>query len=537
MKARERRVHPWVSVAVAALVVAGIALRVWTLASPLGEADADEAVVGLMAADMLDGHFEAFFWDQEYGGVHEAVVVAGLLGLGLPEVAAVKLTPMLFFAAAALLLWRIGRRLAGDDDADDCETAGRLAGALFWAGSAGAVWMSTKERGFYGATLVFGLLVVLLTLRLAEPRRPRERVGGTARDALLLGLAAGGGWHASPQAGYLILPAVGWLAVDAARRRVPAHLLRAVPWVIGGTVLGALPWIVTNLRTGFASLEPPAGFPHSSYADRLDLFFDRGAPMALGARSPVFPPFGLSPGGRALLLVLVAAVVVTVVGLVRRRRRRGGLGRWWIVLTGLAAYPFVFALFPTSVTIADVRYVCLLIPFLALLAGWGLARARPVVAVAGVAALLGGAVVATAETIETSDTPGLWDIGAGDLDPLLAALEREGVERLYADYWIAHRVTYQTGEDVIAAPFDSVRFLPYERAVRGAPAAPYAVFREAANKAILTAYLEANEIAYRQVEAGIYTIYFPAERVLPEQVSLAWAAERVRHGLDLHLET
>ena len=56
---------------VLALVVAGIVLRVWVLASSLGQLDSDEAVVGLMANAIRHGHLSTYYWGQNYGGTIE----------------------------------------------------------------------------------------------------------------------------------------------------------------------------------------------------------------------------------------------------------------------------------------------------------------------------------------------------------------------------------------------------------------------------------------------------------------------------------
>ncbi len=78
---------------------------------------------------------------------------------------------------AAVLVWRIGRRLIDD-------RAGIVAAVIVWVWPALTIQWSTKARGFYGAIEVFGLLMLLGALRLAE--RPDSRV-----DWLVFGAAAG----------------------------------------------------------------------------------------------------------------------------------------------------------------------------------------------------------------------------------------------------------------------------------------------------------------------------------------------------------
>src|SRR5436305_1713727 len=56
---------------------------------------------------------------------------------------------------------------------------------------------------------------------------------------------------------------------------------------------------------------------------------------------------------------------------------------------------------------------------------------------------------------------GLFDRAPGDLHPLVAELRHGGTRRLYADYWVAQRVTLETDEKIVAAPVSNVRYQPY----------------------------------------------------------------------------
>src|SRR5687767_7832504 len=58
------RAHRVLSLVLAVAIVAGLALRIWVLTTPLGTLDADEAVWGLMARHALDGELSTFYWGQ-----------------------------------------------------------------------------------------------------------------------------------------------------------------------------------------------------------------------------------------------------------------------------------------------------------------------------------------------------------------------------------------------------------------------------------------------------------------------------------------
>ena len=242
-----RGVPAWV---VAAVVLTAIALRAWILASPIGRADADEAVVGLMARSFLDGHFTVFFWAQSYGGSIEPALVAALFAVGGTSTIALKIVPMLLSGAAAVLVWRVGRRTVGEPSAT-------AAGLLFLVYPPAFLWWSTKERGFYWVALVLGLAVLLAALRIRDAA-PDPR----AADVVALGFFAGLAWWTTPQSMYLVAPVLGWLV--ARHHRSWRKCWPAVP----AACLGALPWLEWNLRRGFPSLDEPSPWVTSTYPDR-----------------------------------------------------------------------------------------------------------------------------------------------------------------------------------------------------------------------------------------------------------------------------
>src|SRR6266550_8927396 len=113
------------AIALAVVGVAGIVLRVWIYRGVLGIPTADEALVGLWAIHASHGDFTTFFWGLHYGGTQEALLSVPLFLLFGPSWLALKIVPLLLYALAALLVWRVGRRAIG-------ERAGAVAGALFW---------------------------------------------------------------------------------------------------------------------------------------------------------------------------------------------------------------------------------------------------------------------------------------------------------------------------------------------------------------------------------------------------------------------
>src|SRR3954454_19578019 len=105
------------------LLAAGVVLRAIFLFGHWGTVDSDEAVVGLMARGFRHGHWRAFYWGQHYAGTQETALVA----LAGASTAALKLVPVALSAVAAVLTWRVGRRMVD-------ERLAQAAGLFTWVG-------------------------------------------------------------------------------------------------------------------------------------------------------------------------------------------------------------------------------------------------------------------------------------------------------------------------------------------------------------------------------------------------------------------
>jgi hypothetical protein len=473
------------SVALAA-VVAGIAYRAAMVRSGWGVLESDEAVVGLMARSIIRGDLPTFFWGQRYGGTAEAYALAGVFSVAGSSVLAIRIVSVTFAAVAALLVWRIGRRLLGP-------LAGAVAGLTFWLWPLPNVFWSIKSRGFYWATIVAGLTFVLCVLRLAES--PSRR-----RDAVVAGIAVGIGWWSAPQIAVFLVPAAALVLVRARSALRPLLVLGAP-----AAALAAAPWIVFNARHGFVSLDPPevqvgaAG----SYVEHLETFFVKGLPMALGLRLPFSELWSFASAKFVYLALL--AVMVTVV-LVKRQL---------LVAAGLAVFPLVHALSPLAHYVGEGRYLVYFVPWLALaLATVATGRAGALVVVGAAAAVSLFAFVRVGEPPMpyASDRPVPERLG-----PLVADLERWGLTHAYADYWIAYRVVFESEEEVLVGtvPASVSRRRSYDRAVdRAARVAYLSLYDSAAMHRYRTQFTRLG-IGWDERRSGKFSVLVPARPVRP----------------------
>ncbi|MGH9150237.1 MAG: hypothetical protein ACRD0F_07845, partial [Acidimicrobiales bacterium] len=198
-----------------------------------------------------------------------------------------------------------------------------------------------------------------------------------------------------------------------------------------------------------------------------------------------------------------------------------------LVRLAIVAYPALFAALPTSFYAADGRYLMPLWPFLAVVAGWAVVRYAPRAAAAAVVAAV---VVSTAGVgaliRQVGGEPAAVDGAPGSLRPLLDALDAVATDRLYADYWVAYRITLETEGRVVAAPLQVVRNARIEAAVAGATNPPFVLFTGTCYEVALRHLLEARGIGFQAREVSRWTVVQPDRRVAAADGLAEWAEVR-----------
>jgi hypothetical protein len=418
----------------------GVGLRIWALLLPQGAVDADEAVVGLQTRGILHGVFPVFFPGQGYGGTQEAFLASPLVAIfGLGETP-LRAVVVVLWAASAVLVWRVGRRLLDEPRAV-------AAAVLFWIWPAYFDWKSTRAHGFYGSELFLGLAVLLLALRLAE------RI--TRRDLVLLGLALGCGIWASPQILIVAIPALAWLVW---RRR---ETLRGWPYVLAAGVVGGMPWLLGNLRHDWYSLHPGAN--EGPWRDHLHNLVVATLPEALGLRLAwSFEWLGGAVFGYLVYAALAAGFVWLLV------RRRHGLE---LLLLIVVVFPIFYFVSPYTWLQSEPRYLTLVMPVFALLAA--VALTTPVRIAAGLALALAFTVAGLVE-LDRHDVVAFRTEGTAvprDLDPLLDTLRAHHMGYAFASYWIAWRITFESDTKILGAKSSYAH--PFARDGRVYPGDPH----------------------------------------------------------------
>lgn len=427
-------------------LLVGLGLRLAIVASPLGEIDGDEAVVGLMARHIAFlGERPVFYWGQPYLGSLEAFTAAPLFRLFDSSTLLLKLVPtayslgfLAFSAILARQLFGLGAGLA---------TAAYLA----FPPAVWAVW-STKARGGYAEVLFLGQALLLVTLALA--RFPNRRL------AMLWGLLAGLAFWTHLLAVVYLVPALLYLVLGRGR-----WTLGHVGMLALGVLVGMLPLLIDNVATGFktvAALLQPPDLPVDPPAQFVR-FFRVGVPVLLGLGQPTTSQtlFDLDwpqrPAGHLAIavvaLVAVSAAVLVHLPALRRLVRCGAddLSAPALLILVAVVIPPVVALTRFGFFVSEPRYALPLYSAVPLLVGalWRLpwrAVRWPLVGVV-LAFNLWSLVSTDPRLWRPEDTP---DSTAATRAALVQSLVAQDRHQMYTDYWIGYPIMFETRETVLA---------------------------------------------------------------------------------------
>jgi hypothetical protein len=307
--------------------------------------------------------------------------------------------------------------------------------------------------------------------RAADSRARALAVGGA-----LIGLAC----FADPYA-LVLAPALGAFGIACAIDRANAReTKRRLAVFVAGVVLGSVPFMV--LRSSARATDGQLALSGSLVAHNARLLMD-GLAWTVGARAwsandaMTYAPWGgpaivraIAFAGGALFVVAIACGGAGVFA----RRLPWGVRR--LAVAGGLALPVTIAGFLTSPMVMDLfssRYLAaipLLAPFALAPIAYSL-RARtfalamaPCAFACGVAGWVGYG-------------PFLHDSRGRPSDELALAhaLEASGVRLAMADYWVAYRATFLTGEGLVVVPSNPAedRYAPYRADFDTSPLVAY----------------------------------------------------------------
>lgn len=447
----------------------------------------DEAIVGLMARHITQGQpIPIFFYGQSYMGSLDALFVALSFKLFGESVASIRLIQTLlylaFVATTMLIAWRL--------TADRRVLLG--AGLLVAIASPTLVVYTTASLGGYNELLVIGNLLLLAGWELSQ--QPRAW-----RWWLAIGALTGLGWWTHGLIATYALP-VALIALWALLKHKP---LPQVAAAFVAFMLCSAPWWVYNLTHdwetlrfllgGFGGVDNPA---HMPIPDKLIGLGFIGWPGLVGARyawqSTLWTPLGW-----AILIIWIAILVPSLLRALRTPDQRGERYMWGMV-AGFTAI-FILSSFGADAT---GRYLLPLVAPLSILLA---AQLRGRLGTVVLATLLVWQLVSVGNAV-ANQPPGLTpqfdpitDIPNTDDERVIAFLQRQGLTRGYATYWVAYRLAFLSHEQVTLSPL-----LPYKADLSIAGPERYSPYTEAAQRADQIALVTARHPALdAAIEAGL----------------------------------
>lgn len=472
--------------------IVGLVLRWWVVESPAGAINSDEAYTGLAALGVLDGRFPVVIDGNRYTAVLEAYLFAPLIGATGASIVALKIIPIVSWAAAAVLAYFAGSHLAG-------RRVGAVAAALVWVTPGALLVVSTLAYLSYasGMAIVVGALVA--GARVVD--RPHPSTWSSAAFGALAGL----GFYAHPMYLAVLLPMT--VPVAWRHRRSGRHF-----WLplLGAGVLVNLPFLAWNAVNGFPSLDVQNALP-GTYTDRLDTFFRELVPRGYGLRDVSFEwVFGRNLGWLAYA-ALGALVVAGCVGLVRHSDRPS---RWLVPVTLVCVWPLM-ALFSPLIYSTDGRYNVIAFPFVAIAVASAITLLPTTDTRWSTVGAVSLVVFWTAVFVWPHTSTVVRD-RAGDpnapLDQLVEFLDAEGIDRVAGSYWRVLVVEYASNREIIGAvsPPDPFRFPERQRAVEASPPTTVAFVFPFGAEDPSKLWMPPEE--YRRIVVGDTVVYLPIGR-------------------------
>ena len=443
-------------------LLAGVAVRgpfwIEALKTPV---DGDTAIVGLMARHLGQG---TTLWGQPYGSPLDAWVAAPFVAALGPQTLALRLPVFLLSLALIPLAYLLGRGLH--------PRAGLPAALLLACPPPYLLLLSAMPPPLYATSLVLCGLLLLLALHLGA--RMGARMGGDAgasdgrhRAGLLLwGALAGLALWTHLMTASTVVAAFGYMAFRA-RPRWTRVLLALVPLVVVSA-----PYWTRALADRQATRVVSLSGREETFAGHLRAVLPRlHEPVGglFGTHVPVIADDAEQVVGPAPLAAILLVALETLLLVVAARGARGNPAPLLLfAAAGLALLAFPF---PLRSAPHNIRFLTpMALPVLVLLV-WPVAerprRAAVVVLALASLHLLGGTrLLAEWRRLDRAQAPFLLP----DLAPVRRALLERGISRAYASYGPAYRLTWESGETLVASQPWNERFrhhpLPYLDEVR-----------------------------------------------------------------------
>jgi hypothetical protein len=462
-------------------VAIGLLIRVWLMRTSLSALNADEAITGLQAFEVLSGHFRIVVAGNEYGSTTEAYLLAPFLAFWTGAWP-LHILQVVLSAVASYALYRLALPIFGRVSAAALALIG-------WTTSGAMVLIFLRAYMHYTT----GFIAQVAALALAcHAMRTQQKL---ARTAVFAGFAAGFAAWSHPVFGTVALLAL----VAPTLYRWRALLRWWLPLAAGG-VLGASPWLFFMVQNGW----PESSLPTvaTTYSERLTNFVTELLPRAFGLRTPDGDWVGPNAVAVGVAALLITSSIVGMVVLVMRK----GAQTLPILVAGVLAFPLL-AMFTPLGFVTDARYAMPFMPQLLMgLGAWLLLTPQRIRD-----SLWLVVTVPTVWALSLSVPLAQQQVGWEWLDPdadakqVVSELDSRQIPYIAGDYWCSYLVDYLGGGRLQAAVDYTVRLADENATVNAADPSQVAyVYYDGG-----TPNLRMPVDQYQLVNVGIYDLYVP----------------------------
>ena len=518
----------------ALIMVAGLALRIYVLATAEGYVDGDEAMVGLQALDILRGHHSVFFAGELLAGSIEAYLVAPVFWVLGASPYTLRIIPLLFSLGFILLNFHLAERVFG-------RVVGLLSASLVAVCPLVLTVLSLKTWGGYIETATMGEGALLLTMAIVSVRldRPSPYVRLTA-----VGFISGFATWMHPLYFYYLFTVGLVLLIYRFRRSLREFLAFTTAFFIGCAPL----WVGYLWSAGGPSASSVAGL-----VPLKDLGNAVVASIAYLGSDALPTVWGLRPirGDMSFSLawVVVPLYVAGIVYAIRRQvvRSREGKGAQGIVLlVFLALSPFIFmlgaitngnyaAIIPDSGLLS--RYYVPVYTVLSVFTAAGVWASRrwlrwlPALLMA---ILLAVNLLSNLNTDQVASMRSPYEnvpLPATNAE-LIEFLQSEGIHYAYATHWIGYRLMFETAmqvqtSDLLEQQHGMDRLPRYSAAVEQSSEVPaYVLFHPPWSTPVpFEERLKDLDVSYSRRIVQDYVVYYNlSRRIEPAEVvdTLVW---------------
>ncbi|MEW6502928.1 MAG: hypothetical protein AB1457_03070 [Chloroflexota bacterium] len=463
------------------VIFSGLVLKVGLLTLDVFPFNSDEAIVGLMARHILMGERPIFFYGQAYMGSLDAFLVAGFFSVFGQSVSGIRLVQVILYLFTIMTGFWVGSQFFYSFRAG-------LITALFLAiPPVNTTLYTTVSLGGYGEALLIGNLILIATgylLRKSENcldrTNPREEIGERKDHKskqgfivfplmeidlsvllwLLWGFLCGFGLWVNGLTLVYSVPAGFMILFRLFRCKNLSLITRSSTLMLGGLVIGSLPWWIFAFQNGLSSLiQELFGAAVAVESEPFLLrslnhilyFVILGLPAAIGLRPP-WDVFWLGLPLLPLILLLWGKIVWDWFKTSRLPEYR--------LIEGVALTLFLGYVFTSFGVDPSGRYFLPVWVTMSLIGGkvlddWG--KKKP--ALLGLVGLVSLYNLWGNLQCASSNPPGLTTqfypparVDMRHLPEVIEFLRETGEIRGYSNYWVAYPMAFLTNEEIIFSP-------------------------------------------------------------------------------------